>query len=106
MLRVVGTSVGHVLESNVGVQAKAFGNGLETIGTKGTFGINVNGLALGAAFGNGHLASDAKRVSQLGLARTEFAKDFSQTPSLDSSLEKLVEFDRPRGESDESPVML
>lgn len=104
VFRVVGASVGHVLESHVRIQAKALGNRLEAVGTKGTFSVNVDGLALGTAFGDGHLAGDTERVGQLSLSGTELAKDFGDGSSLDSTFEELVEFDGSRGERDECPV--
>ena len=46
MFTVVGTGVGNVFEGNGWVHSESFGNGLETVGTEGSFGVNVDGLQM------------------------------------------------------------
>ena len=98
MLGVVSACVRDVLEGGDGVHVEAFGNGLETFGTEGTLGVDVHGLALGSAVGNGQLARDAEGVAQLGLAGAEFSKDLGDGAGLDAPLEELVELNGSGGE--------
>ena len=78
MLRVVRPGARHVFQRDGGIEAEAFGDCPEPFGTKGSLGVDVDGLALGATFPAGHLAGHTEGVAELGLARAEFAKLFSK----------------------------
>lgn len=91
MLRVVSPSISDILESHGRIQAKPFGNCLQTLGTERPFRVNVNGLSLGTTFRDSHLARDAKSVAELRLARAEFTKDLGNGPSFNPSFQQLTE---------------
>ena len=74
MLRVVGPSTRHILQSYSGIKAEALGDCLEAFGSEGSLGVDVDGLSFGAAFPAGHLAGDTESVAQLGLSGTKFTK--------------------------------
>ena len=78
MLRILGPRTGHVFEGHRRIKTKPLGNHLEAFGAKGTLGIDVDGLSLGAAFPAGHLAGNAEGVTELGFSGSEFS-ELSQT---------------------------
>ena len=127
----MSASISNVLQSNGRVQTETLRNGLEAIGAKTAFGINVNSLAFvnskkkvhelrghgkekvttesrtfGSPVRDGHLARNTERVTELRLAGTKFAKNFRNGPCFDASLEQLVQLDRPSGESHEGLAIL
>lgn len=106
MLAVVRAGVRDVLQRGDGVHVEPFGDGLETLGTEGPLGIDVHGLALGSAVGDGQLAGDAQSVAQLGLAGAELPKDLGDAAGLDAPLQQLVELDGPRREGEHGLAIL
>ena len=106
MLGIVRSSVRDIFQGDGRIQPKPFGNGLQTFGSEGSFGVNVNGLAFGTAFGNWHLTGDAESVTQLRLARAELAKDFCNGPGLNPTLEELVNLGSSRRQGDEIPIVV
>lgn len=95
VLGVVGPGVRNILKAGLRVHAEALCNLLEALGAEGTLGIDVDGLALGAAVGDGHLAGYAESMAELGLSSPELAKGLCKGSSLDASLQELVELDGP-----------
>ena len=106
MLGVVGAGVRDVLEGGDGVHVEPLGDGLEAFGAERALRVDVHGLALGTAVGDGQLARDAEGVAQLGLAGAELAKDLGDGSGLDAPLEELVELDGPGGEGEHRLAIL
>mmetsp|Transcript_29088 Transcript_29088/g.84523 ORF Transcript_29088/g.84523 Transcript_29088/m.84523 type:complete len:296 (+) Transcript_29088:347-1234(+) len=106
MLAVVGAGVRDVLEGGDGVHVEPLGDGLEPFGAEGPLGVDVHGLALGTAVGDGQLARDAEGVAELGLAGAEFTEDLGDGSGLDAALEELVKLNGPGGEGEHGLAIL
>mmetsp|Transcript_29089 Transcript_29089/g.84532 ORF Transcript_29089/g.84532 Transcript_29089/m.84532 type:complete len:236 (+) Transcript_29089:347-1054(+) len=93
MLAVVGAGVRDVLEGGDGVHVEPLGDGLEPFGAEGPLGVDVHGLALGTAVGDGQLARDAEGVAELrNSPNTSVMDPVSMPPSrsLSSSTAPVV----------------
>jgi hypothetical protein len=98
VLRVVSPGTGNVFEGDGRVEAEALGDRPEALGPEGTLGVDVNGLSLGPALVDGHLAGHAQGVTELGLSGPELSKDLSDGSGFDASLQELVDLYGSRGE--------
>lgn len=79
---VVSSCKYNILQSCLMVEPVAVCHGDESLRAEGTFGINVDALALGASIISGQLTGDGEHVGQLGLAGAVFAIDFSYRTSF------------------------
>ena len=91
MITVIGTSVGNVVEDLFAVEAVPVGDCQTADGTKGTFGVDVEALALATTHVKGELAGDGEGVADLRLAGAELAKDFGDGAGLDAASKEGVE---------------
>mmetsp|Transcript_863 Transcript_863/g.2032 ORF Transcript_863/g.2032 Transcript_863/m.2032 type:complete len:234 (+) Transcript_863:571-1272(+) len=103
---VVGTGVGNVFEGNGWVHSESFGNGLETVGTESSFGVNVDGLSLSTTLRNGHLTRNTQRMAKLCLSRPKLPKHLRQTPRLNPTLQQLIQLRTPRSQRHQSLSIL
>lgn len=101
MFRVVCAGTSDVFQGYDGVETESFGNGLEPCGTKGTFRVNVNGLAFGATIGDGELTRNTQGMTKLCFPGPEFSKDFGDGSGFNPPFEQFVQFRRPGGQGDE-----
>jgi hypothetical protein len=91
MFRVVGASVGDILERHVRIKP-ALGNGLETVGTK-VPSVSIDGLSSAPPVRPS--GKSPKSMSQLRLSGTELTKDFGDGSSLDTTFEEFVSSTAP-----------
>jgi hypothetical protein len=85
MLAIQGTRVGDILLCGVGVDAEAFGDLSDSLGAKGSFGVDVGDFAVCTAEGFGELGDDGHCVGELGFAAAEFAENFADAHALEAS---------------------
>mmetsp|Transcript_10465 Transcript_10465/g.22802 ORF Transcript_10465/g.22802 Transcript_10465/m.22802 type:complete len:331 (-) Transcript_10465:252-1244(-) len=103
---VVGACVGDIFEGDGGVHSESFGDGLEALGAEGSFGVDVDGLALSPTLRNRHLARDTQRMTKLRLPRPKFPENLRQTPRLHPTLQQLIQFRTPGGQRDQTLSIL
>jgi hypothetical protein len=97
----MGTSVRDVFQCHGRIQSESLGNGLELLRSERSLRVQVDRLSLGAAVGDCHLTRDAERVTELRLAGAEFTKHLRDRSSFNAPFKQLVQFDRPRRETDQ-----
>jgi hypothetical protein len=85
MIRVIGSSIGNIVQHLFSVQSIALGDCQETNGTEGTFGIDVEALAFATAHAYGKLAGYSQSVAELRFSCAKLTEEFSDRACFDTA---------------------
>lgn len=85
MVRVVCSCICNVVQHLLSIQAIALRYCKQTNRTEGTFGINVQALALSSTHRHRKLTSDGEGMTNLGFPRSELAKKLGNSARLDTA---------------------
>ena len=91
LVGVVCAGVSYVVEDLLFVQAEALGDRNQTLWAECALTVDIHGHAFATALRNWQLASDAQRMTDLGLAGAELAEDFRDGARLNATAQQLVE---------------
>jgi hypothetical protein len=85
MVRIVCSSIRHVIQHLFAIQPQPLRNSQQSYRTEGPFRVDVQTLAFATAHINRQLTGDRKRVAYLRLSCPEFSKEFSYGTCLDAA---------------------